>query len=675
MLRILVVSALVLMLVSSSWACNSLDAPGPEGDSAVVIPVDVRPATAALHAPPAISGGTLAVTPDGRIAVAADPDRDRVSLVALDALTVRHVELTRGDEPGRVLAADGGRAYVALRRAGELAVIDLDSGTLVARERVCAAPRGLALQPGTDLLHVACAEGRLVSLRIAAGALQRQRELQLDADLRDVLVQGEELYVSTFKSASLLRVDANGALRERWAAAATEQLRLRPSRAGSGASVPLSAEFVNEIMQPHLAYRTVVDPGGRVFMLHQTATTAEVAIDPESTEPDPNNSSAYGGGGLPCSGIVSRGVTMLYGRDKVSTVPVDFGVLPVDMAVLRGGEELAVVDAGGADGEAPRPQIVFDEFSSASTPITDFAPPSSFGPRLKVVPGGMVLQPSRQSTLSLLSTRWSSDVSCQVGRKWSVPGQSTAVAVRRLPNGQEDVIVQSREPALLSVAQTQAGQEELTVIDLGGESAFDTGHEIFHRNAGGGIACASCHPEGAEDGHTWLFNTVGARRTQALHVGLEGTAPFHWNGEERDIDHLMEDVFVRRMGGVHQSESRLSSLSRWLFSLQPPAAAQPLDVSAAERGEKLFASADVGCRNCHAGDKLTDNRSVDVGTGAKLQVPSLRALAYRAPFMHNGCAQTLRQRFDPACGGSAHGNVSHLTSQQIDDLVVYLQTL
>ena len=96
---------------------------------------------------------------------------------------------------------------------------------------------------------------------------------------------------------------------------------------------------------------------------------------------------------------------------------------------------------------------------------------------------------------------------------------------------------------------------------------------------------------------------------------------------------------------------------------------------AVQRGERLFASQEVGCRRCHAGDKLTDNRSVDVGTGAVLQVPSLRALAYRAPFMHNGCAATLRDRFQPGCGGARHGDVSGLSDQQVDDLVAYLQTL
>ena len=84
-------------------ACNSMDERGPKG-SALVIPVDVRAAQQALHTPPAISGGTLAATEDGRFAVAADPDRDRISIIELANSNVRQIPLNAADEPGRVVA-------------------------------------------------------------------------------------------------------------------------------------------------------------------------------------------------------------------------------------------------------------------------------------------------------------------------------------------------------------------------------------------------------------------------------------------------------------------------------------------------------------------------------------------------------------------------------------------
>jgi mono/diheme cytochrome c family protein len=652
-----------IALAALACGCNSLDAPGPGGDSAVVVPTDVRAAAQPLHAPPPISGGTLAVTPDGMIAVAADPDRDRVSVVALDTFQVRHVALEAGDEPGRVLAADGGRAYVALRRAGALAVIDLRAGSLAQRVPVCASPRGLALDVGAGLLHVACAEGRLVSLRSERGSLVAEpaRDLALGEDVRDVLVRGDELWVSTFKRAQLLRLDASGALVG----------RIGPTAQASVESFGARPPLAIAMLEPRLAYRTLQDASGQIIVLHQLASQAEIEVD---KRPDGLNSSAYGGG-FGCGGIVSRALTSVDAQGNVVTRPVASGVLSVDMALDSHGDQLAIVNAGEQDDAAPRPTVVFDTDADFSVAPTTVRAPSAAG-SINTVPRGLDLSAARQSRLSLVTMPW--QAGCQFVNSLAVPGQATAIVTRKRAAGtRDDLLVQSREPALLSiVSQPSAGNgAQTTVVGLGGDSVLDTGHELFHRDSGAGIACASCHPEGAEDGHVWHFNTVGARRTQALHVGLEGTAPFHWNGEERDLGHLMEDVFVGRMGGVHQSPERMSALQRWLFSLQPPAAGAARDADAVQRGEQLFASPDVGCRRCHSGDKLTDNHSVDVGTGAVLQVPSLRALAYRAPFMHDGCATTLRERFQPGCGGAKHGDVSGLTEPQVDDLIAYLQTL
>jgi cytochrome c peroxidase len=108
---------------------------------------------------------------------------------------------------------------------------------------------------------------------------------------------------------------------------------------------------------------------------------------------------------------------------------------------------------------------------------------------------------------------------------------------------------------------------------------------------------------------------------------------------------------------------------------RPPALRDGSD-PAALRGKALFESAAVGCTSCHSGDKFTDNKSVAIDSAReKLQVPSLVAIGYRSPFMHDGCAQTLAARFDPKCGGNSHGNTADLAPAQVDDLVAYLESL
>jgi mono/diheme cytochrome c family protein len=256
-----------------------------------------------------------------------------------------------------------------------------------------------------------------------------------------------------------------------------------------------------------------------------------------------------------------------------------------------------------------------------------------------------------------------------------VPLSEPATAVAFAPN--DKLLVQTREPAQLIVVSDFTTNSVTNIVSLSSESRADTGHDIFHRDAGGGIACASCHPEGSEDGKTWRFAGTGERRTQALHVGLRDTAPFHWAGDLQNMGALMSEVFVGRMGGIRESEARLATLSEWLFALKAPPAIRDPGEEAVTRGQELFNSAQVGCATCHSGAKLTNNESmaIDSVVGTKLQVPSLVAIGYRAPFMHTGCAASLTARFDPACGGDLHGNTAGLEQAQIADLVAYLESL
>jgi len=131
------------------------------------------------------------------------------------------------------------------------------------------------------------------------------------------------------------------------------------------------------------------------------------------------------------------------------------------------------------------------------------------------------------------------------------------------------------------------------------------------------------------------------------------------------------------MSGPVTTSDHVESLFRWIDKIprmEPPAAEDP---AAVERGRALFNQSDVGCASCHNGEKLTNNATVNVQTiGGPFQVPSLRGLAWRAPYMHTGCAPTLADRFGSSCGGGdAHGQTSKLTAEQRADLVAYLDTL
>jgi mono/diheme cytochrome c family protein len=382
----------------------------------------------------------------------------------------------------------------------------------------------------------------------------------------------------------------------------------------------------------NLAWRTLVAkaPDGCTGGDCDAEVVVEQTPSPEPVKTDPGG---YGGGGpgeageCAAQGIVTTRIELV-GRGAVR---LPLAVLPVDIAT--NGREYAVIAAGNAfTRQLPQIFVV-----SAQTL-------SSLGPIAK---GGV--DPCPPDTVH-----------------GNVPGQAIAAAF----DGQDELLVQTREPAAIHV-MTEDRRRSWKTITLATDSVSDTGHAIFHSNAGGFIACASCHAEGADDGHTWQFVDMGPRRTPSLQGTLPGTEPFHWDGDMKDLRALVDHVFVERMSGPKVDDAHLDVLKRWLFSLPPPAKLHE-PTAATARGRTLF---EARCTSCHAGERLTNNQTVDVGTGGRFQVPSLVGVGWRAPFLHSGCAETLFDRFTPACGGSAHGSTGDLSESQIADLVDYLETL
>lgn len=201
------------------------------------------------------------------------------------------------------------------------------------------------------------------------------------------------------------------------------------------------------------------------------------------------------------------------------------------------------------------------------------------------------------------------------------------VAVAFDPSG--SLVVQLREPAALVCKGAR--------ISIGSGSVFDAGHAVFHANAGGFIACASCQAEGGDDDFTWTFDGIGPRRTQTSRGGLSGTEPFHWDGDVTDLSMLMTHVFVGRMSGRPLDDGQLGAVLNWIDGSPRFGKAAPATDDA--RGKALFDSDAVGCAGCHAGPTSTNNTTVDAGTGGTFQVPSLRDVAFRAPYIHDGCAK------------------------------------
>jgi DNA-binding beta-propeller fold protein YncE/mono/diheme cytochrome c family protein len=202
-------------------------------------------------------------------------------------------------------------------------------------------------------------------------------------------------------------------------------------------------------------------------------------------------------------------------------------------------------------------------------------------------------------------------------------------------------------------------------------SAFDS------RVSSDGRACASCHPDGRDDGLTWS-SPAGPMQTPMLFARLEGTAPYGWDGAAKDLVHHLAHT-TSRLGGGGLSKRDVTDVAAYLASLTPPAAATGPDATVVARGADIFRSEQAECASCHTGAALTDGDTHDVESGPKgahprtFDTPSLRFIARSAPYFHDGRYATLGDMLAGSDGSMGH--TSHLSPEDRAALQAYLETL
>ena len=329
--RSLFVGSLVGLALGAAVGCGGLSAPPAQPPGEMVPPYEVTlsmPPTPRTQ-PPAVSGGTLLVLADGKTAVAADPDRDVLWIADLEKLSESgRVDLQSGDEPGRLVQDSAGKVHVALRRGGALLTIDPVAGKITDRRPACAAPRGLAYDPRTDRLHLACAGGEIVTFAASGGPALRT--LQLDRDLRDVVVKDTSLLVSRFRSAELLTIDASGSV--------TARIKPKAVRSQQGGPAP-GDPMGMALAEPAVAWQIHLLPDGKVAMLFERGTTGAV----DTTRPG-----GYGNGQCKSGGIVGGALTLLGpSGDEQPGPSLPMVAYSVDFAVAADGSEIAVVNTSG----------------------------------------------------------------------------------------------------------------------------------------------------------------------------------------------------------------------------------------------------------------------------------------------------------------------------------------
>ena len=572
--------------------------------------------------PPPISGGSLLsiLNADGTATIlAADQEEDVIDVVQLSAQPklLGTLSLSPGDQPGRMVADAAGRVYVALRGSGAVATIvpTASGASLVARRQVCAAPRGVEYDAKTDSIFVACATGELVNLPSGDGPAIST--WMLDRDLRDVVVEGDTLYVSVFRQAEILTVDRTGIVKNR--------------------SQPPLAQQVDAAAAPDVIWRIAHAPApqGGIIVLNQVASNNPIDVDV------PPGQSSYGGTSNDdepvqngAGGVVTVQVASMSG--SVATAAALQSNPVVDVAVAPDGT-FETVSIGGVV-ETPSGPVQLDNVNGL-----DSNTPDEF--------------------ISIADVRGAANPSVVVQRR----GASPALLVLSAPSGQAPGAVTATIALPQRVSHVDTGFDVFHVPTAAGIACMNCHPE-------GGDDSHTWTFQLAEGDRVRRTQSLRGGVIQA-------SAPYHWDGDMTDLQMLCDEVFTHRMGGGQMAPEQTPVLARYLNAMPRIPVSTNLDPNAVAKGQAIFSGVGgcTSCHSGGRGT-LQQNQNVgktdSIGAQTPLQVPMLLGVADRAPYMHDGCAATLMDRLnDPQCAGDAHGNTASLSDDDKQNLVQYLESL
>jgi YVTN family beta-propeller protein len=198
-------------------------------------------------------------------------------------------------------------------------------------------------------------------------------------------------------------------------------------------------------------------------------------------------------------------------------------------------------------------------------------------------------------------------------------------------------------------------------------------------------SCASCHPGDARvDALNWDLANDGLgnpKNTRSLLLACQ-LPPAMALGVRTNAE-LAVRAGLKFILFTKQPEAVPEAIVEYLKSLKPvpsPWLEHGQLSPAAQRGQTVFSKA--GCAECHVPGLFADLRAHNVGTGVfydganpRFYTPSLIEVWRTAPYLHTGSAVTIRDVLTTRNEEGLHGDVSGLSSQELEDLCAYVLSL
>lgn len=698
MRRKLAISAqAVFVFLGISAGCAKKKDPPPAPPPVVVAPTPVS--APREHVPLARvttvrEGASVVVAKLGTRTVAYVADEDDASVRAVDLDTREELATTRlGGRPGPMLVGKDGRLYIALRDEQAVQIFDavkdaqaaLDEGARIA---TAVEPVALAMTPDDATLVVASGWGHtLEAFSIATRARTMTVDLAREPRAVTVSSDGKTAFVAHAAAGHVSAVDLDAKSSKPIELGMSGWTERRSRFRGSpfmldfkiageddgiddhpvfrcGTGMMRTVTFPARVARQGFALAKIETPKGeRIFVPHTAIATGEPLVA----------SSGYGGGGLDVEDMP----TELFDVDvidpaKVARATGEAARVGVDK---RFGPEACHLPraavANAASGSLFVSCLGVDKVIEYDT--TDTTPTASVKRRFEVPggPTGIALDPDG---------------------KRAVVHAAFDRTLRILPLGDDASATDAKDRAKAKAKTPPNGvlvkADASTSIALGAprtEMPADValGRRLFHKAADpkisrDGRACASCHPDGRDDGLVWS-TPDGPRQTILLAGRVSRGAPYGWLGGHSSIKEHVK-ITMKNLKGSGVADTEFDAIAAYLSALKgPPRPKAPVTGPKEERGRELFTSSTLGCSSCHAEKTgFTDLDVHDVSSATEADVkrtflaPSLRFVGGSAPYFHDGRYASLA---DLLAKNTKMGDTKSLSEDDRSALEAFLRTL
>jgi YVTN family beta-propeller protein len=601
---------------------------------------------------PQQSTSNLAITPDNQFLLAVNPDSNSITIIDLTTLNPV-AEIQVGLDPRSVaVSSDGVRAFVTNRGSNSLSVIDITSQMKIKEVAVGDRPVGVLISPDGEMLAISEMGSDQVRLLNPAdlstleviGVSDRPYGLAFTPDYRHLLVThllSGDISLLTVDPFTVYLPSVITSVSE----IATQKLF---EMFDASASKFWFIESISTWNHVGPAPSVIVSSDGRRAYLPQTMANG-IGLN-----------TSFDTTVFPKVSVLNLNTREHQTSEHISLPETDRPVgLPWAAALIDEKDELWVVNAASND-----------------VSVIDISDPEHPGRAANIAvgdhPTGIIMNSG--SDLAFVNNTLSGTVSVIDTNAYSITNVITTTQIP-LP------------PSLLHGKRLffSSARSELALASW--------------------ISCNTCHIEGEQDGRTWLLQYIGdlppgeqpiIRRNTTSLLGMIETYPLRWSAEwdesadsefsirfEQFGEGLIEGEMHPTLGDPNQGRSYdLDCLAAFIDSLVTPPRKHAL-TPAEQRGRIIFESSQTACATCHPAPIYTDLQVHDVGTadgngewfGPLIDTPTLRFLYDSAPYLHDGSAETLWDVLTTTNPEDQHGITSHLTPQEIEDLIAYLLAL